>query len=115
MEAVQDFLQSFFPIRSQFELDPGLRNRFLHMSDLRAWQEQQRRMAVAVRIMVSILLLGAMFLFFGQRLQKLRQCWVVDLRRSCGLGGANDDATAVARGRAAPGEGPADKAHAHQH
>lgn len=46
VEAIQEFLQAFFPVRSQFELPPGYRNRFLHVDELRAWEQQQRKVRI---------------------------------------------------------------------
>ena len=35
---LQDFLESVLPTPSQFELEPGYRNRFLHMEELFWWR-----------------------------------------------------------------------------
>lgn len=59
VEAVQDFLQAFYPKRSQFELEHGFRNRFLHVADLREWQHQQKQVCCERRIGDRSLLLAA--------------------------------------------------------
>lgn len=51
--ALHSFYESFFPKRSQFELPIGLRNRFLHMDDLRAWQNKQTKVCAACAPIVA--------------------------------------------------------------
>lgn len=80
VDALHNFYQSFFPVRSQFELPIGLRNRFLHMQELRHWQDRQRQVIGGSKVaLVAVTLVLMAFLYSGS-LRRMRRSWLLSRR-----------------------------------
>eukprot|EP00041_Stephanoeca_diplocostata_P039414 m.1624021 g.1624021 ORF g.1624021 m.1624021 type:complete len:1659 (-) comp25387_c0_seq5:5707-10683(-) len=74
--ALHSFYESFFPKRSQFELPIGLRNRFLHMDDLRAWQSKQTKVVHASRSWLGVLAVVFVAIVYCRVVRRIRRCWI---------------------------------------
>jgi UDP-N-acetylglucosamine-lysosomal-enzyme len=80
VDALHNFYQSFFPVRSQFELPIGLRNRFLHKQDLRDWQDRQHQVIGGSKVaLVAVGLVLIAFLYSGS-LKRMRRSWLLSRR-----------------------------------
>jgi UDP-N-acetylglucosamine-lysosomal-enzyme len=75
VEALSNFYTSLFPVRSQFELPLGLRNRFLHVEELRAWRQRQKRIVWWSQLAMGLLLLLILCSLYGTNLKRLRRKW----------------------------------------
>eukprot|EP00047_Mylnosiga_fluctuans_P003985 m.232102 g.232102 ORF g.232102 m.232102 type:complete len:1323 (+) comp12300_c0_seq1:20-3988(+) len=71
--ALHNFYEAFFPIRSQFELPVGFRNRFLHVSELRAWRDEQARTLTLARTGLIVLAVAVMLYMFWGKIRQLRR------------------------------------------
>ncbi|GFT50884.1 hypothetical protein NPIL_95291 [Nephila pilipes] len=75
---IQDFYESLFPTRSQFELSPEYRNRFLYVSELRDWRWTRDIIRIITYLTLGILILFSIFSFWksemraGERYPRLR-------------------------------------------
>lgn len=54
---LQDFYESLFPIRTQFELPPDYRNRFLHIKELKEWQQFRDLIRFATYLCLAMLII----------------------------------------------------------
>jgi len=76
VEALSNFYTSLFPVHSQFELPQGLRNRFLHVKELRAWRRRQKRIVWWSQVTMGALLWLILCSLYGTKLKKYRQKWL---------------------------------------
>lgn len=76
VDALQNFYQSFFPIRSQFELPVGLRNRFLHVDELRAWRKSQQNVVWWSKVAMVIIFLIMCSSVYGKKIKRWRRTWL---------------------------------------
>ena len=74
--ALQNFYQALFPIRSQFELPEGYRNRFLHTADLRAWREEQANVLLWARVAFAVLVLLCIASLYSGKIKQMRRTWL---------------------------------------
>jgi len=70
VSALHDFYEAFYPVRSQFELPIGMRNRFLHMKDLREWQRRQKRVMNWSRISLIFAVVAIAAILTVRRLRR---------------------------------------------
>eukprot|EP00051_Salpingoeca_urceolata_P021146 m.326553 g.326553 ORF g.326553 m.326553 type:complete len:1341 (-) comp19743_c0_seq1:120-4142(-) len=75
VRVIQDFYQSLFPLRSQFELGEGYRNRFLHVKDLREWKNKQKRVLEWSRYALALVLTLLAFALCSGKLHQLKRMW----------------------------------------
>jgi len=76
VDALTNFYASLFPKRSEFELEIGLRNRFLHVDELRAWRRRQHQVLLWSRVamvLIFVIILGSIY---SVKLKKLRRSWM---------------------------------------
>ena len=76
VDALQNFYQSFFPQRSQFELPVGLRNRFLHVDELRAWRKSQQNVVWWSQVAMVIIFLIMCSSMFSKKIKRWRRTWL---------------------------------------
>eukprot|EP00054_Salpingoeca_dolichothecata_P026884 m.194339 g.194339 ORF g.194339 m.194339 type:complete len:327 (-) comp25794_c0_seq7:31-1011(-) len=74
--ALQHFYHAFFPLRSQFELPAGYRNRFLHMSQLRAWHNQQLSALWWSRWLLVVVFVVVLVSLCSGKIKQLRRSWL---------------------------------------
>ncbi|KAK7868002.1 hypothetical protein R5R35_010176 [Gryllus longicercus] len=60
---LQDFFESLFPLPSAFELPPEYRNRFLHVSELKAWRSGRSLLRNGIYLCLILLLIFTLFSF----------------------------------------------------
>lgn len=61
---LQDFFESLFPLPSAFELPLEYRNRFLHMSELKAWRSGRAVLRNGIYLCIFILMIFTLLSFF---------------------------------------------------
>lgn len=66
---IQDFYESLFPTRSQFELPPEYRNRFLFMKDLQEWRNLRDLIRFATYFCLSLLIIFSFASFWKSEIQ----------------------------------------------
>lgn len=66
---IQDFYESLFPTRSQFELPPEYRNRFLYMKDLHEWRNLRDFIRFATYFCLSLLIIFSFASFWKSEIQ----------------------------------------------
>ncbi|KAF6035763.1 GNPTAB [Bugula neritina] len=64
-----DFYESMFPIKSQFELPPDYRNRFLHVNELREWKRIRDYMKLFVEMLLAVLILYTIYSFYEDQIK----------------------------------------------
>ncbi|KAF8795915.1 N-acetylglucosamine-1-phosphotransferase like protein [Argiope bruennichi] len=67
---IQDFYESLFPTRSQFELSPEYRNRFLYVSELREWRRTRDIIRVVTYLTLGILILFSVISFWKSEIRQ---------------------------------------------
>eukprot|EP00039_Didymoeca_costata_P011413 m.160069 g.160069 ORF g.160069 m.160069 type:complete len:1577 (-) comp15166_c0_seq2:5-4735(-) len=83
VDALHNFYQSMFPVRSQFELDVGSRNRFLHVSELREWRKHQQKILWWSKVAMFLIVCFMMASMFSGKLKKYRRSIVQVRLGSC--------------------------------
>ncbi|XP_065898347.1 N-acetylglucosamine-1-phosphotransferase subunits alpha/beta-like [Dysidea avara] len=81
---LRDFFESLFPNPSQFELPRQYRNRFLYMSELKEWQQEQDTRQFYFRAAMVMMMSLTTCLFFHGKLVQLRRkitYWLFPRRR----------------------------------
>ena len=71
--ALHNFYEAFFPIRSQFELPTGFRNRFLHISELREWRAEQAKLLSVARVCLVLLVIAVVCYIFWAKIKQLKR------------------------------------------
>ena len=71
--ALHNFYESFFPVRSQFELPAGFRNRFLHVSELRAWRQSQAHLLMLARAGLGATLVVFVCYLYWNKVKQFRR------------------------------------------
>ncbi|XP_054713569.1 N-acetylglucosamine-1-phosphotransferase subunits alpha/beta-like [Uloborus diversus] len=61
---IQDFYESLFPTRSQFELPPEYRNRFLYVSELNEWRKTRDIIRVVTYLSLASLIVFSLISFW---------------------------------------------------
>ena len=84
-----DFYESFFPIRSQFELKTGYINRFLYVKDLEEWKSHNKFVNKELHILGVLVIVLVLFLLFKNKIMSclktiLRLFYIRAYRRNGG-------------------------------
>ncbi|GBN29536.1 N-acetylglucosamine-1-phosphotransferase subunits alpha/beta [Araneus ventricosus] len=67
---IQDFYESLFPTRSQFELSPEYRNRFLYVRELREWRQTRDIIRFVTYFTLGILILFSVISFWKSEMRQ---------------------------------------------
>lgn len=67
-----DFFESILPTPSQFELPPGLRNRFGHVKELKEWQTRRTLLRILAFVMTTLLVLSILYPYLESRMRAWR-------------------------------------------
>ena len=68
-KVLQDFYESFFPLPSQFELRPTVRNRFLYKKDLDDWKRRSRAHQHEWNVYIPLLFIMLVFVLLFKKLK----------------------------------------------
>ncbi|KAG8196334.1 hypothetical protein JTE90_013819 [Oedothorax gibbosus] len=66
---VQDFYESLFPMRSQFELAPEFRNRFLRVEELKEWRQTRDLVRIVTYLTLAVLVIFSIYSFWKAELR----------------------------------------------
>ncbi|XP_035209281.1 N-acetylglucosamine-1-phosphotransferase subunits alpha/beta-like isoform X2 [Stegodyphus dumicola] len=70
---IQDFYESLFPTRSQFELPPEYRNRFLYVSELKEWRKTRDLIRIVTYLMLAFLIIFSVFSFWKSEMRPVER------------------------------------------
>lgn len=74
--ALRDFYEALLPKRSAFELEDGVRNRFLYVNQLHAWQQEQAHIERLQNWILLILMLLFVLLCCSGHLRRVCRAWI---------------------------------------